>query len=217
MKKFFGIVSAFVLGIFVTAGICFAETYAIDPVHSEIGFAIKHMSVSNVKGNFKDYSGSIQFDSADPAALSAEATIQVASINTQNTDRDKHICNADFLDAEKFPTINFKSTSVAKEGDQYVLSGDFTLHGVTKSIAIPLTVSGPVKNPQGASIIGLSGEVTINRQDYGITWSKALDTGGLMLGNDVKVSIEIEAGKQAEVVAADPKIEVDKKTETEKK
>ncbi len=178
-----------------------ADTYTIDGVHSQIGFAVKHLTVATVKGSFSDYSGAVTFDAADPSAVTANVTIQVSSINTQNEKRDGHLKSADFFDAETFPAITFKSTSVTKAGDAYTVTGDFTMHGVTKSISFPCIIAGPVKGMQGDDVIGLSGQTTINRQDFGISWNKTLDEGGYVVSDEVAVTIDIEAHKAKEVKA----------------
>ncbi len=186
---------ALVLAAALAAPSFAAETYAIDPVHSTIGFSIKHLTVSEVQGTFKTFSGSITLDGA---ATQLEATIETKSINTQNEGRDKHLLNADFFDADNNPSITFKSKSVKVEGSTYQVTGDLTIKGVTKEIMIPFTVAGPVKHPMGGGeVIGLSGQTKINRQDYGVKFNKQMDQGGLMLGDDVAITINLEAqGKE---------------------
>jgi len=174
-----------------------ADTFQIDRAHSSLGFAVKHLTVSTVKGEFTDYSATIQFDPKDPSAFVAEVNIKTSSIDTRQQKRDEHLRSADFFDAEKFPTISFKSKKVqGNEAGSYVITGDLTMHGVTKEISIPVMISGPVKGPMGGDVIGLSGETTINRQDFGISWNKALDSGGWMVGDEVKISVNLEAHKK---------------------
>ena len=174
-----------------------ADVYTIDKVHSRIGFAVRHLMVSLTNGAFSDYAGAIQFDPNDHSAFNAEVTIVAESINTNNADRDKHLKSADFLDAATFPVIIFKGKKLtSKTADQYEISGDLTIHGVTKEITIHDTISGPVQSPYGAQVIGLSGQTTINRQDFGVSWNKLMDQGGLMVDNMVKISIDIEADKK---------------------
>lgn len=199
MKKVFQFAVGVIMGFFVVSTSLAADVYTIDSVHSQIGFAAKHLMVSTVKGSFSDYTGTIQFDVADPLVISAEATIQVGSINTQNEKRDGHLKSPDFFDAANFPTITFKSTSVTKSGDNYTITGDLTMHGVTKSISIPCTIAGPIKGMQGDDVIGLSGQMTINRQDFGVSWNKALDAGGYVVSDDVTITVDIEAYHQKEV------------------
>lgn len=191
--------------LFMSTAVSFAEIYTIDPAHSEIGFAVKHMTVSTVKGSFPEVAGAIQFDPANPTQTTAEAVIQVASINTQVAKRDEHLRSPDFFDAEKYPTITFKTTAVTEGETGYTLVGDLTIHGTTKNVSIPCVINGPVKAPNGTEVIGLSGETTINRQDFGVLWNKTLDTGGFVVSNDVVVTVNIEAKRQLEVKEAESK------------
>ncbi len=170
-----------------------ADTYTIDPVHSNFGFSVTHMMVSTVTGVFGDFQGSITYDPKDPASFKADAAIQVKSIDTRLPKRDDHLRSPDFFDAEKFPTITFTAKKLDKQDTQTVLAGDLTMKGVTKEVFIPVTIAGPVQGMNGASVIGLSGSFTLNRQDYGVSWNKALDNGGFVVSDDVKVNINIEA------------------------
>ena len=171
-----------------------ANTYMIDTTHSTVGFSVKHLTVSTVPGNFKDFSGTIFLDPAKPTATMIEATIETKSINTNNEKRDTHLRSADFFDADANPTITFKSTSVTADGNTYNVSGDLTIKGVSRKVMIPMELSGPVKSPMnGNMVIGLSKQTKINRQDYGVKWSKQMDTGGLVVGDDVMIHIDIEA------------------------
>ena len=174
----------------------FAETYQIDPNHSTMGFAVKHLMVSIVRGNFGTYSGTVQFDRANPENFSAEVSIDATSINTNVSDRDKHLKSPDFFDVEKFPTITFKSKKFVVKTDGFDIIGDLTMKGVTKEITIPVWISGPVKSPMGADVIGLSGEATINRQDFGVSWNKQMDQGGAVVDDNVKIIVEVEAHKK---------------------
>lgn len=174
-----------------------ADTYTIDNAHSSVGFAVKHLMVTNTKGQFKDYTGTIQYDAKDIAKSSVEVTIQAASIDTANTDRDNHLRGGDFFDAAKFPEITFKSTKILKQGLGYEALGKLTIKGVTKDVKIPFTLSGPVKDPWGNTKLGIEGGLVINRQDYGVTWSKTLDNGNLVVANDVKIELVIEAALAA--------------------
>ena len=173
-----------------------AEKYEIDPVHSTIGFAVKHMMVSITRGAFSDYQGTVEFDSKDVAAFKADVVIQAKSINTGAANRDNHLRSAEFLDVEKFPTITFVGKQLQQQGAEYLIIGDLTIHGVTKEITIPVMVSGPVSSPSGTQVIGLSGSTVINRQDFGVSWHKSLDSGGLVVDDMVKIIVEIEAGKK---------------------
>jgi len=172
-----------------------ADTYNVDASHSDVGFSIRHL-VTQVRGKFDDYKGTIQLDPAKMENSSVDFAIKAASINTGNADRDKHLRGADFFDVEKFPEITFKSKSVKATGkDQYAVTGTFTMHGVSKEITLPVTFGGTAKDPWGGQRAGFSTETTLNRKDYGIEWNKALDTGGALLGEDVKVTIDLESVK----------------------
>jgi polyisoprenoid-binding protein YceI len=172
------------------------DVYTIDPVHSEVGFKVTHMMVANVKGSFEAFSGAIKLDPNSPENSSVEVTIETPSITTGNEKRDGHLQSADFFDVEKFPTMTFKSKKVSKQGDQWIAVGDLTIRGVTKEIQLPFTLSGPV-NAGNASVLGVSASTEINRTDFGVSWNKTLDAGGVVVGDKVKVEIEVEAKKQA--------------------
>ncbi len=170
-----------------------ADLYTIDPVHSGIGFKVKHMVISTVPGKFNTFEGQIMFDPNDITKSSVEFTIQTASIDTDNENRDNHLQSADFFDVEKYPTITFKSTKVEQAGDGYMLHGNFTMRGVTKEISFPFTYNGQITDGQGNIRAGFDAELKINRMDYGVSWDKTLDTGGLIVGNEVKIEVHIEA------------------------
>ena len=172
-----------------------ASEYAIDQAHSSIAFAVKHMAVSTTRGMFTDYEGTISYDKDGYNNFKADVTIQAKSINTGNEKRDTHLKSDDFLGAEKFPTITFKSEKLERQGEVLAIVGDLTIHGVTKTVTIPVEISGPVDGPMGQAI-GLSGHTTINRKDFGVNWSKTLDNGGLMVADNVDILIDIEAHKK---------------------
>lgn len=172
-----------------------ADTYQIDPAHTSIGFAVRHLVLSKVKGNFKEFAGSIVYDEEDITRSSVDVTIQADSINTENAKRDKHLRSPDFLDAEKFPTLTFKSKRIEKRPDGLVAVGDLTIHGVTREVAMPFTILGKVVDPWGDTRIGAEASLTINRHDYGVSWSKRMDSGGLVVGDDVEIEISVEAIK----------------------
>ena len=195
VKKSFIILGA-VLCVMLSGNNVFAQSvYKIDRVHSSIGFAVKHLMISTTRGEFTDYTGEIQFDPEDLSSFSVDLVIEAKSINTRNEKRDGHLRNTDFFDVEKYPTLKFKGKQLVKNGDGYNLTGDLTIKGVTKEITVPVTISGPIQRKDGEAI-GLSGEIIINRQDYGVSWSKIMDKGGLMVDNNVKIIIEIEANKK---------------------
>lgn len=191
-------VAGFALAFVLAAGspALGADVYQVDPQHTDVGFSIRHMVINNVKGSFRDFAGTIEYDGKDPLTLKAGGTIKVASIDTGIAGRDEHLRGPDFFDVGKYPEITFQGERVEKQGDGYALIGKFTMHGVTKEIALPFTLSGPIVDPYGKTRIGIESSLTLNRQDYGINWSKTLDNGGLMVGNDVKIEIGIEAVRQ---------------------
>ena len=174
-----------------------AETFVIDKGHSEVGFQIRHM-MSKVRGRFTDFEGRIEADRAKPQASSVELTIRATSIDTANESRDKDLRGADFFDVEKFPTITFKSTRMTPKGkDSYDVTGTLTMRGVSKEITLPVTFLGIMKNMRGQDAAGFETAVTLNRKDFGIVWNKALDAGGVLLGDEVYVSINLETRKEA--------------------
>ena len=177
-------------------GTAHAASYQVDPVHSTVGFAIKHLGLSEVHGNFTNFTGKIEYDPAKPEEFKAAGTVEVASINTGNTMRDNHLRSPEFFDAAKIPEIKFETTGIKKEDEEWIVTGKFTLHGVTKEIKLRGELSGPVQDPWGKTRIGLTARTNINRLDYGITWNKALDKGGMMIGDQVKISLNVEAVQQ---------------------
>jgi polyisoprenoid-binding protein YceI len=172
--------------------------YNIDPAHSRIGFSIRHLEIAWVEGRFKDFKGTIHFDDKDVTKSTVEFTAKVESIDTGVEARDKHLRTADFFDVAKHPEMSFKSTRVERKGkDGYVLHGDFTLKGVTKQVALPFSVTGAIKDPWGNTRFGVGAQTKIDRRDYGITWGKALENGGLDVGNEVAIELQLEAVKPA--------------------
>ncbi|HMP76224.1 MAG TPA: YceI family protein [Kiritimatiellia bacterium] len=183
---------AIALGLCVSAAAVRAEVYEVDAVHSTVGFGVRHMVVTTVKGNFGEFSGTVSYDAADSASLKISGVVKAASINTGNEKRDDHLRNSDFFDVEKFPEITFESTKF----ENGVLTGNLTMKGVTKEISMPATVNGPVTHPfSGKQAIGVDFTTKINRQDYGISWSKSLDGGGLLVGDEVTLELSIQALK----------------------
>ncbi|MFI5181019.1 MAG: YceI family protein [Thermoanaerobaculia bacterium] len=170
-------------------------TWNPDKVHSEVGFQVRHF-VSKVRGAFTDFSGSIKIEAEKPETSSVEFTIKVASINTNEPKRDAHLKSPDFFDAEKFPEIRFVSKKVVRKSDStYDVVGDLTMRGVTKEVTLPVTFTGLLKTPFGDERAGFETSITLNRQDYGIKYNKVLDQGGMMLGDDVAISISLETVK----------------------
>ena len=181
------------VGLFLFCGSALAaDQYKIDPVHSNVGFAVKHMVVNTVHGRFNDWSGNIVYDEKDPAKSSVNVAIKTASINTENSQRDTHLKSPDFLDVEKFPEITFQSKSVEKQTDGFVAHGILTIRGVSRNVDLPFKINGPIKAGD-SNLLGAEASLTINRQDYGVAWSKSLAPGELVVANDVKIDINVEA------------------------
>ena len=173
-----------------------ADTYKIDRSHSSIQFAVRHLVVTKVKGEFNEFSGMILYDDENITKSSVDVTINTASIDTKDPKRDDHLRSPDFFDVAKFPQISFKSKRIEKTSDGYAVIGDLTMHGVTKEIRIPFSIAGVVTDPWGNVRLGLSGKTKLNRQDYGVSWSKKMDNGGLVAGDDVEIDLEVEAVKE---------------------
>jgi len=169
-----------------------AKTYAIDAAHSTLGFAVRHMGVGKTRGSFDEYEGTITYDPAT-MSLSAQVTIKAASIDTDNENRDNHLRSADFFDVETHPAITFNNVRLKQIDDTDMIFGDLTIKGVTKTVTIPVEIAGPVAGNKGASMIGIIGSTTINRQDFNVNWSKTMDSGGMVVDNNVELIIEIEA------------------------
>jgi polyisoprenoid-binding protein YceI len=177
------------------------ETWTLDKGHSSANFKVRHFTANTV-GQFRDFDATVVLDRANPAKASVEFTIQATSIDTGSENRDKHLRSADFFDVEKFPAITFKSTSVSAKGrDGFDVTGDLTMHGVTKRVTLPVTFGGFLKTQRGEKA-GFEVETTLNRKDYGIVWNRALDEGGFMLADDVKVTINLEMNKKMPEPAA---------------
>ena len=166
-----------------------AGTWVLDPTHSEVSFTVRHLAISKVRGTFKKFDATI-VTAENPADSTFSASIEVASIDTNNADRDGHLRTGDFFAIEEFPTIEFVSTGLDHDGDDFLLSGDLTLRGVTKPVVIKGEFSGIVTDPYGQTKAGASGSLKINRTDFGVNWNAALETGGFMLGDEVTISIE---------------------------
>ena len=171
-------------------------TYSFDKAHSFIGFKVKHMGLIEVPGFFRDFTGSVNYDTADPTKSTVEFTAKATSVDTGVAGRDRHLRTADFFDVEKFPDLTFKSTKVEKEGKGWIVSGDLTMRGVTKPVSIPFEITGflPGGERSGAKI-GISGETTINRRDFGVNYGNNMPNGLPAIADQVKVVLQIEAGK----------------------
>ena len=175
-----------------------ADTWQIDPVHTTVEFTVRHMMISNVRGLFTKVAGTITAKDSDPASVKVEATIDTSSIDTRSTDRDADLKSANFLDVAKYPTMTFKSKKIEPAGTgRWKMVGDLTLHGVTKEVTLDVEgPTAPIKDPYGNTRAGASATTKINRKDFGLTWSKALEAGGAVVGDEVTVSIDVEAVKK---------------------
>ena len=173
-----------------------ADTWTIDKAHSDVTFRIKHL-MSKVSGRYTEFDGTITTDFANLGASSVSFTIQAASIDTKNADRDKHLRSADFFDVEKYPTISFTSSKITKTGEgSFDVTGTLTMHGVAKEITLPVTFLGAGQDPWGNTKAGFEVSTKLSRTDYGIVWNKALETGGFLLGDEVEITINVEVAKK---------------------
>ncbi len=187
--------SAFLAVAFVLTAVAAANAaeYDIDKYHSSVGFKVKHMMVTNVRGQFADFTGSFTWDPANPAAATVNATIQAASVDTGNEKRDEHLRSADFFDAPTHPTWTFVSTKLVPKGkDSYALHGDLTMSGVTKPVVLDLAFIGEMSDPKAGTRVGWEATGVINRRDFGVDFSKTLDNGGLVVGDEVTIELAIE-------------------------
>ncbi|MBI4887763.1 MAG: YceI family protein [Acidobacteria bacterium] len=169
------------------------RTYEIDHAHSEVTFQVRHL-LSKVRGRFSDFAGTIDFDADQPERSSAAFTIRAASIDTNQPDRDAHLRSDDFFGVERFPALTFTSTGVVARGEgRFDVAGDLTIHGVTRPVILPATYLGAVTDPWGHEKLAFETEITLNRRDYGLTWNAALETGGFLVGDEVRVSVSVQA------------------------
>jgi polyisoprenoid-binding protein YceI len=169
--------------------------WKLDPTHTIVEFSAKHLMITTVKGRITDIEGTIYADEANPADSSVEVTLNAASIDTRTEQRDTHLRSGDFLDVESFPTIKFRSTRIEGSRDEFKLYGDLTIRDVTREVVLNVTREGQTKDPWGGERIGFSASGKIDRRDFGLTWNQLLETGGLAVGNDIKIVIEVEAIK----------------------
>jgi polyisoprenoid-binding protein YceI len=171
-------------------------SWTIDPAHTEVGFSVKHLMISTVRGRFADVRGTIQLEGDDLTRASVEAEIATASIDTRQEQRDAHLRSADFFEVEKYPTITFRSTSVERiKADRYRIVGELTIRGVTREVILEATDEGRGRDPWGGERLGFSANATIDRREFGLTWNQALETGGVLVSNEIKISIDVEAVK----------------------
>lgn len=169
--------------------------YNVDPDHSTVGFSVTHMTVSKTTGRFMDFTGFIEMDTDSMNVKAIDAVIKTASVNTQHEKRDTHLRGEDFFDVKKYPTMTYKMKSYKKTGDEYTVAGDLTLHGVTKEITLVGNLNGVSKDPWGNMRAGFSARGKINRKDFGMVWNKVLDNGGMLVGDDVAIILDIECIK----------------------
>ena len=192
-----------ILAILALSGaVLFAQepaTWSIDNGHSHVGFSVRHMMVSNVRGNFDKFSGSIVGDPKNPANAKVKVTIDAASLNTHNSNRDEHLRSADFFEVAKYPTITFQSRRVEKVRDGKLrVIGDLTLHGVTKEVVLDVDGPSPEVQVRDTSRIGISATAKLNRKDYGLNWNRVMEAGGVTVGDEVTIHIELELVKKAQ-------------------
>jgi polyisoprenoid-binding protein YceI len=175
-----------------------ADTWTLDPAHSSVQFSIRHMMLSNVRGEFSKVAGTVQGDPGAPTQAVIEATVDTSSIDTREPKRDEHLKSADFLDVAKYPTMTFKSKKVEPAGQgKFKVTGDLTLHGVTKEVVLDVSdLTPPITDPYGKTRSGATATTKLDRKDFGVNWSKTMDNGGLVVGNEITVTIDVEATKQ---------------------
>jgi len=172
--------------------------YTVDHTHSRVGFTVRHAMVTNMRGAFSEFEGRLHLDGTDPSKSTAELVIKVASINSAQAARDEHLLNDDFLAADKYPEITFRSTSAeALGGEDYRMQGDLTIKGVTRPVTLDLEYNGTAVDPYGISRVGFEGAATINRSDWGLTYNAALETGGVLIGEKIKLTFDVSAVKAA--------------------
>jgi polyisoprenoid-binding protein YceI len=172
--------------------------WTVDQSHSSVGFEVKHMMVSKVKGQFDSYTAEVEAaDLTDLTTAAIAFKFDVASINTRSEDRDNHLKSGDFFDVETYPTIEFKSTNITKDGDDYKVTGDLTIKDVTKPVTFNAEFGGKGTNPWGVEVYGFEADAKINREEFGLTWNAALETGGVLVGKDIKIKVELEVNPAA--------------------
>lgn len=199
---------AFFVTLFLGSSGWGQDVYTIDPAHTTIGFSVRHLMINNVKGRFNTFSGTLRVNNQDFTKSSVTVTIDAASIDTGIAKRDEHLRSADFFDVQKYPTITFQSDRIEKRKkgkNWYVAVGTFTLHGVSKEISLPFQITKPIQDPMGKRRVGVMARLTINRHDYGISWGAPMEGGGVAIGDQVKIEIDLEAVQEiASSSTADP-------------
>ncbi len=194
------LIQTILLSVTILAAATFlqAAVYQVDTAHSTVGFSVKHLMITNVRGEFTEFSGTVHWDPQNPEAFSAEAVIKVPSINTRNERRDNHLRSADFFDAENHPEMKFVSRKVTRSADgKLQVIGDLTIRGVTRQVTLDIEgPTPPIKDPWGNERIGAVATTTINRTDFGLNWNQALEAGGVVVGEEVSITLELELVKQ---------------------
>jgi polyisoprenoid-binding protein YceI len=171
-------------------------TWKIDPIHSNVEFAVRHLMITTVKGRFTGVDGTVLIDEANPSNAEVEVRIEASTVDTREPQRDAHLRSADFFDVEKFPYLTFKGTRIThREGNNFKLVGNLTIHGVTREVTLDVTQEGRVKDPWGGDRAGFSARTKINRKDFGLLWNLVLETGGVTVGDEVKINLELELVK----------------------
>jgi polyisoprenoid-binding protein YceI len=198
MKSWISKTTIAILMLIALPVLAHADNWALDPAHTNVEFTVRHMMISNVKGQFQKTSGTVTVNGSDPTSAKIDATIDATSIDTRVDKRDAHLKSPAFLDVDKFPTITFKSNKVEADGPgKWKVTGDLTLHGVTKPVVLEVESTGtPITDPMGNTRAGASATTKISRKDFGLTWNQPLETGGVMVGDEVAISIDVEAIKK---------------------
>jgi len=173
-------------------------TWNIDASHSEVGFSVRHLGISKTRGRFGAFTGTLKIDAENPSNSSVEVEIDAASIDTKDAGRDEHLRSADFFDVEQFPTLTFRSTAVRGEGSDWVVEGDLTIRGVTRPVVLETELVGLQRDPWGNDRVGFAATAEVNREEFGLTWNAALETGGVLVGKTVKIHLDVEAIKASE-------------------
>jgi len=181
--------------LFLSAPLAMAANYTIDPVHSQVHFTVPHLMVFKVRGDFSDFQGTVDFDPASRKLKATEATVQVASLETREAQRDAHLKSPDFFAAEQYPTMTFASRKISGQGETITVTGDLTIRGVTREVTLTGGYQGENTDPWGNERVGFAAETTINRKDFGLNWNKTLETGGVLVGDEVVIGLEIQAVK----------------------
>jgi polyisoprenoid-binding protein YceI len=179
-----------------TAAVAAKTTWAIDAGHTNAEFAVKHLMIATVRGRFSDLSGTVELDPDEPTNSTVDVTVNVASIDTRQEQRDEHLRSADFFDVANFPILTFKSTGIRRDGANFLVDGDLTIRGVTKPVTLRATEEGRTRDPWGGERIGFSASTKVNRRDFGLTWNQVLEAGGFAVGDEVKITLDVELVKQ---------------------